>query len=75
MSHITLVRHGQANTNARSEAEYDRLSDLGHQQAAWLGAHLRESANHHPRIYSGTLTVTSKRHRPWPRITSFRIVA
>lgn len=56
MSHITLVRHGQANTNARSEAEYDRLSDLGHQQAAWLGAHLRESANHHPRIYSGTLT-------------------
>ncbi|SFT54812.1 histidine phosphatase family protein [Sedimentitalea nanhaiensis] len=55
MSHITLVRHGQANTQARDEASYDRLSDLGHRQAAWLGDHLRASANHHPRVYSGTL--------------------
>lgn len=56
MSHITLIRHGQANTSARDEAEYDRLSELGHQQAAWLGDHLRASRNHHPRIYCGTLT-------------------
>lgn len=56
MSHITLIRHGQANTSARDEASYDRLSDLGHQQAAWLGEHLRNSGNHHPRVYCGTLT-------------------
>jgi len=56
MSHITLIRHGQANTNARDEASYDRLSPLGHQQANWLGAHLRTSGQHHPRVYCGTLT-------------------
>ncbi len=55
MPHITLVRHGQANTQARDEASYDRLSDLGHRQAEWLGAHLRACANHHPRVYCGTL--------------------
>ena len=59
MSHITLIRHGQANTGARDEASYDRLSDLGHQQAAWLGDHLRATAGHHPRLYCGTL----RRHR------------
>ncbi|GAA6201445.1 histidine phosphatase family protein [Aquicoccus sp. SU-CL01552] len=56
MSHITLVRHGQANTEARDETSYDRLSPLGHQQAQWLGAHLRASAADHGRIYCGTLT-------------------
>ncbi|MCE8007352.1 histidine phosphatase family protein [Aestuariivita sp.] len=56
MSHITLIRHGQANTGARDEASYDRLSPLGHQQAAWLGDHLRASNAHHPRVYCGTLT-------------------
>ncbi|WP_323784128.1 histidine phosphatase family protein [Leisingera sp.] len=56
MSHITLIRHGQANTGARDEASYDRLSDLGHQQAAWLGKHLRATDSHHPRVYCGTLT-------------------
>jgi broad specificity phosphatase PhoE len=56
MSHITLVRHGQANTGARDEASYDRLSPLGHQQAQWLGAHLRQTQAHHGRVYSGTLT-------------------
>ena len=56
MSHITLIRHGQANTEARNEVDYDRLSPLGHQQAQWLGEHLRASGNHHPRLYCGTLT-------------------
>ncbi|MDE4141434.1 MULTISPECIES: histidine phosphatase family protein [Rhodobacterales] len=56
MSHITLIRHGQANTEARDEHSYDRLSDLGHQQATWLGEHLRASGASHPRIYCGTLT-------------------
>lgn len=59
MSHITLIRHGQANSTARTETEYDRLSPLGHQQAAWLGAHLRDTTNHHTRFYCGTL----RRHR------------
>lgn len=56
MSHITLVRHGQANTTARDEVNYDKLSDLGHQQARWLGAHLRDTRAHYPRVYCGTLT-------------------
>jgi len=56
MSHITLVRHGQANTGARDEVSYDRLSPLGHQQARWLGGHLRDSGNSHLRVYCGTLT-------------------
>jgi broad specificity phosphatase PhoE len=56
MSHITLIRHGQANTNARDEASYDRLSPLGHRQSGWLGDYLRTTSSHHPRIYCGTLT-------------------
>lgn len=59
MSHITLIRHGQANAQATSEADYDRLSPLGHQQAAWLGQHLKETHNAHARLYTGTL----RRHR------------
>ena len=58
MSQITLVRHGQANTGARDEESYDRLSDLGHQQARWLGEHLRDTGYHYPRVFTGTL----KRH-------------
>lgn len=56
MSDITLIRHGQANTEARDEAGYDRLSRLGHRQSQWLGAHLRASGSFHPRVYCGTLT-------------------
>ncbi|UWR06905.1 MULTISPECIES: histidine phosphatase family protein [Ruegeria] len=56
MSYITLVRHGQANTTARDEHSYDKLSELGHQQARWLGAHLRETKAHYPRVFCGTLT-------------------
>ena len=37
MGEIILVRHGQANSAANDEEGYDRLSDLGHQQAKWLG--------------------------------------
>lgn len=59
MSHITLIRHGQANSKATDEENYDRLSPLGHQQAAWLGEHLRDTRDFHPRIYCGTL----RRHR------------
>lgn len=55
MSYITLIRHGQANSTAKDEADYDRLSPLGHQQAAWLGDHLRDTHQHHTRLYTGTL--------------------
>ena len=58
MSHITLIRHGQANSQAKDEASYDQLSSLGRQQSAWLGAHLRAGEQHHMRLYTGTL----KRH-------------
>lgn len=58
MSHITLIRHGQANSGAQDEASYDKLSALGHQQSAWLGTHLRVQNQHHTRLYTGTL----KRH-------------
>ncbi len=56
MSHITLIRHGQANSEARDEASYDRLSPLGHQQAEWLGTYLRANGPSHPRLFCGTLT-------------------
>jgi broad specificity phosphatase PhoE len=59
MSTITLIRHGQANTAARNETDYDRLSALGHRQAEWLGDHLRGTREHHARVYTGTL----RRHR------------
>lgn len=59
MSHITLIRHGQANSDARDEVSYDRLSPLGQQQAGWLGSHLRDSDTQHARLYTGTLN----RHR------------
>lgn len=59
MGDIVLVRHGQANSDATTEADYDRLSDLGHQQAAWVGAWMREHAYSFDHILSGTL----RRHR------------
>ena len=59
MTQITLVRHGQANSQARDEASYDRLSDLGHQQARWLGEHVEASGERYARVYAGTL----RRHR------------
>ena len=54
MTEIVLVRHGQAISGARSEADYDRLSPLGSQQARWLGEHL-ELTGGFDRVLSGTL--------------------
>ncbi len=59
MGEIVLVRHGQANSHARTEEDYDRLSPLGHEQAAWLGRWLAENDRPFDRILSGTL----RRHR------------
>ncbi|SHH40729.1 histidine phosphatase family protein [Cognatishimia maritima] len=55
MAHMTLVRHGQAQSGAQDEASYDRLSDLGHQQAQWLGAHFQRTEEHFVRVYTGTM--------------------
>jgi len=59
MSQITLIRHGQANSAARSESGYDSLSDLGHQQSAWLGDYWNETHEAFERVYTGALM----RHR------------
>lgn len=55
MSFVTLVRHGQANTGAHDEDSYDKLSDLGWQQARWLGEYFDRSGERFARVYSGTL--------------------
>ena len=59
MSQVTLIRHGQANSHAKTEEDYDRLSPLGHQQSAWLGAYLSETGTKYTRHFVGTL----RRHR------------
>ncbi|QMU58339.1 MAG: histidine phosphatase family protein [Boseongicola sp.] len=59
MGEIILVRHGQANSEAKTEADYDRLSDRGHQQAAMLGDWMREHSYKFDHVWSGTL----RRHR------------
>jgi broad specificity phosphatase PhoE len=56
MTEIILIRHGQANSGASDEAGYDRLSELGHRQAEWLGAWLNATDPHFDRIITGTLT-------------------
>jgi len=52
---LTLIRHGQAQTGAKDEASYDSLSDLGHQQARWLGESLRDTQPF-DQVISGEMT-------------------
>lgn len=59
MGELILVRHGQANSAATDEESYDRLSDLGHRQAAWLGDWLAGQRQSFDRVLSGSLI----RHR------------
>ncbi|MGI9393163.1 MAG: histidine phosphatase family protein [Boseongicola sp.] len=59
MGEIILVRHGQANSTATTEEDYDRLSELGLKQAAWLGEWMRAHGYEFDHVWSGTLT----RHR------------
>lgn len=54
MAEITLIRHGQAQSGAKDEKSYDQLSDLGYQQATWLGDYIRQSRGY-DRIISGTM--------------------
>lgn len=55
MFEVTLIRHGQAQTGAKDEASYDKLSDLGHQQANWLGEHVNDHHAAYDRVISGTM--------------------
>ena len=59
MGEIILVRHGQANSGATDEESYDKLSDLGHQQARWLGDYIRDRERPFDKVISGSL----RRHR------------
>ena len=56
MSEIYFVRHGQASLLAKN---YDQLSDLGWQQARWLGEYFRERELSFDRIIVGDM----RRHR------------
>ncbi|PUB17611.1 histidine phosphatase family protein [Yoonia sediminilitoris] len=55
MGEIILVRHGQANSQAKDEASYDKLSDLGHTQAKWLGDYLSDREAPFDRVICGSL--------------------
>ena len=55
MSVVTLVRHGQANTGARDEESYDRLSELGRIQAKLTGEYLAATDHGVRRVIAGTL--------------------
>lgn len=55
MGEIVLVRHGQANAAATNEEDYDRLSDLGREQARWLGAWMAEHERPFDRVLAGSL--------------------
>ena len=59
MGEIVMVRHGQANSGAETEADYDRLSELGHVQARWLGDWLEAHEPPFDRAIRGTM----RRHR------------
>jgi len=56
MSEIYFVRHGQASLGAK---DYDQLSDLGQQQARWLGEHYRQRNLNFDRIITGDM----RRHK------------
>lgn len=58
MGELYLVRHGQANSGATNEADYDRLSPLGHRQAELLGAWMQA----HEDPFDLVLTGTMRRH-------------
>jgi len=55
MTELIIVRHGQANSAAKDAENYDRLSDLGHQQARWLGDYLNQTNGHFDLCLSGSL--------------------
>ncbi len=59
MGEIIFVRHGQANSGATDEESYDKLSEMGHLQARWLGDYLRDREAPFDKVIAGSL----RRHR------------
>lgn len=59
MGELYLIRHGQANSGATTEEDYDRLSDLGHLQSALLGDWMRAHEAPFDLVLSGSM----RRHR------------
>lgn len=55
MGQIILIRHGQANSGALTEEDYDRLSDLGARQATRLGDYLRQTVEPFDLVLRGSL--------------------
>ena len=55
MVQIFLVRHGQANSEAKDEVSYDKLSPLGKIQAGWLGQYFKKNEFNFDVCFSGTL--------------------
>jgi broad specificity phosphatase PhoE len=53
MSELFLVRHAQASFGTD---DYDRLSELGHRQAGWLGEHFRYRGLSFDRVICGNMT-------------------
>ena len=56
MTDIYLVRHGQASFG---KANYDKLSDLGAQQAVWLGDYFKQRQTEFDAVFMGDMV----RHR------------
>lgn len=56
MAEITLVRHGQASYGTD---DYDRLSELGHEQSRWLGGYMAAHGLKFDAVVRGAL----RRHR------------
>lgn len=52
MAHLILARHAQASFG---QANYDQLSDLGEQQARWLGEYFAQRKLKFSRVVTGTL--------------------
>ncbi len=52
MAELYLIRHGQASFGA---ANYDKLSELGHQQAKWLGEYYKHQGLDFGHIVTGDL--------------------
>lgn len=55
MGTITFVRHGQANSAAKNEIDYDQLSALGTLQGTWLGEWMRQQGESFDLVLSGSL--------------------
>ena len=52
MAELLIVRHGQASFGAD---DYDKLSEVGHEQSRLAGAALREAGWQPDRLVTGTL--------------------